>query len=281
MKYHKYSVNLYRYSGAWILEALHNLLFELAGEDRLNILFELKKKPLRLSYLSKKLDFTVQETSRNISRLTEAKLITKEADGCFRLTPYGEETLDLLSGFNFLSQHREYFLAHTLSAIPKEFSYSLASLSGCQLVDDVMVAFSNVENMIQKAEEYIWILSNQILVSTLPHLEESLKRGVEFKLMLPITVIPPKDALERMGDPIFLQAIKAGKFENRFIEKIDVLICLSEKEVAALGFLNAEGKLDYYGFHATDELSFKWTKSLYSHYWNMATRREPEFLFSG
>ncbi len=259
------------------MEALHSFLFELAGEDRLNILLELKNKPLRLSYLSKKLNFTVQETSRNISRLAEAKLITKETDGCFRLTPYGEETLDLLAGFNFLVQHRDYFVTHTLSTIPKEFSYSIASLNGSHLVDDVMVAFSNVEKMIQKAEEYIWILSNQILVSTLPYLQESLKRGVEFKLILPIGVAPPKDALERMFNPIFLQALKAGKFENRLLEKIDVLICLSEREVGALGFLNAEGKMDYHGFHAEDELSFTWTKALYSHYWNLATRQAPEF----
>ena len=262
------------------MEALHRLLFELAGEDRLNILLELKNKPLRLSYLSKKLNFTVQETSRNISRLTEAKLIMKETDGCFRLTPYGEETLNLLAGFNFLSKHREYFVTHTLSTIPQEFSYSIASLNGCQLVDDVMVAFSNVENMIQKAEEYIWILSNQILVSTLPYLLEALKLGVEFKLILPSGVTPPKDAADRMYDPIFLQALKVGKFENRFLDKIDVLICLSEKEVAALGFSNAEGKMDYHGFRAADELSFKWAKALYLHYWNLATRQTPEFPVS-
>jgi predicted transcriptional regulator len=77
-----------------------------------------------------------------------------------------------------------------------------------------------------------------------------------------------------MYSPIFLQAVKAGKLENRFLDKIDVLICLSEKEVAALGFLNADGRLDYHGFRAVDELSFRWTKALYSHYWNMATRRE-------
>jgi predicted transcriptional regulator len=168
-------------------------------------------------------------------------------------------------------------VTHTLAAIPKEFSFSLASLNGCQLVDDVMVAFSNVENMIQKAEEHVWILSNQILVSTLPYLEEALKRGVEFKLILPTTVIPPKDALERMRNPVFLQAVKAGKLENRFLDKIDVLICLSEKEVAALGFSNTEGKMDYHGFHATDELSFKWTKALYSHYWSIATKLKLEF----
>jgi predicted transcriptional regulator len=193
------------------------------------------------------------------------------------LTPYGEQTLDLLEGFNFLSRYREYFVTHTLSTIPKEFSYSLASLSGSQLVDDVMVAFSNVESMIQKAEEYIWILSNQILVSTLPHLQAALGRGVEFKLILPTNVIPPKDALERMYDPIFLQALKSGKFENRLLEKIDVLICLSEKEVAALGFLNTEDKMDYRGFQASDKLSLKWTKDLYLHYWNMATRQEINF----
>jgi predicted transcriptional regulator len=259
------------------LEALHNLLFELASEDRLNILLELKNKPNRLSYLSKKLGFTVQETSRNISRLTEAKLVTKSADGCFCLTPYGEETLDLLGGINFLSKHREYFVTHTLSTMPKEFSHSLASLNGCQLVDDVMVAFSNVERMIKKAEKYVWISSNQVLVSTLPYLQEAVKRGVEFKLILPMDVAPPKDAVERMYDPVFLQALKTGQFENRLLEKMDVLICLSEKEVAALGFLNVDGKMDYHGFNSEDELSFKWTKALFSHYWNLATRQAPEF----
>jgi len=145
------------------LEALQNLLFELAGADRLEILFELRNCPLRLSYLSKRLDFTVQETSRNVSRLAEEKLVVKEADGNFRLTSYGEETLNLLDGFDFLSKNRDYFVTHTLSTLPKEFSYNLASLKGCRLVDDVMVAFSNVERMIQKAEEYIWILSTKYL----------------------------------------------------------------------------------------------------------------------
>src|SRR5271157_1237295 len=143
MKYHIYSANLNLNYWCSVLDPLHGLLFELAGEDRLNILLELKNKPLRLSSLSKKLGFTVQETSRNISRLTEAKLIAKEPDGCLRLTPYGEETLELISGFDFLSKHREYFVSHTLSTIPTEFSLSIASLNECQLVDDVMVAFSN------------------------------------------------------------------------------------------------------------------------------------------
>ena len=280
MKYHKYPACFYHHTGAWILKALQTLLFELAGPDRLDILLALKKRPLRLSHLSKKLDFTVQETSRNVSRLAEAKLVVKEADGNFRLTPYGEETLNLIDGFSFLSKHRDYFTTHTLSALPKEFSYSLASLNGSKLVDDVMVLFSNVERMIQKAEEYIWLLSNQVLVSTIPYIQEALKRGAKFRLVLPKLVAPPKDAMERIFSPVFLDAMKTGKFELRFLETVDLQICLSEKEVAALCFLTTEGKMDYHGFRAEDELSFKWTKALFSHYWNMATRQENGTVFS-
>ena len=280
MKYHKYIAYCYQGNGAWILKALQTLLFELAGPDRLEILLTLKNRPLRLSHLSKKLDFTVQETSRNISRLVEEKLVVKEADAKFNLTPYGEETLNLIDGFDFLSKHREYFITHTLSTLPKEFSYNLASLKGCQLVDDVMVAFSNVESMIQKAEEHIWILSNQVLVSTIPYILEAFERGAEFKLILPKTVSPPKDAMERIFSPLFLEALKAGKFELRFLEKVDVQLCLSEKQVASLCFLTTEGKIDYHGFRAEDELSFKWAKALYSHYWNMATPQENGTIFS-
>jgi predicted transcriptional regulator len=54
---------------------------------------------MKLSHVSKKLDFTVQETSRSITRLSEAKMIIKDVDGLYCLTPYGEESLNLLSGF--------------------------------------------------------------------------------------------------------------------------------------------------------------------------------------
>ena len=254
------------------MEALHNLLFEIAGEDRLNILLELKNKPLRLTNMSKKLGFTVQETSRNVSRLVDARLIEKDSDGRFSLTPYGEETLVLLEGFSFLSKYREYFASHTLSMLPKEFSSNIASLRDCELVEDVMVAFSNVESMIQNAEKYIWILSNQILASTLPYLQEAVRRSVEFKLLLPKDVVPPKGAIEGMSAPVFFEAVKSGKMEIRSLDKIEVFLCLSDKEVGSLGFLNVDGKMNYHGFHGTGESSCKWTKALFLHYWDTAIR---------
>ena len=67
-----------------------SLMFELSSVDRLDILKLLRKTPLKLSHISKRLDFTVQETSRNISRLSDAHIIAKNVDGTFSLTSYGE-----------------------------------------------------------------------------------------------------------------------------------------------------------------------------------------------
>jgi predicted transcriptional regulator len=54
------------------MENFSSLLFELSSTDRLDILMLLKKTPMKLSHISSKLDFTVQETSRHITRLNEA-----------------------------------------------------------------------------------------------------------------------------------------------------------------------------------------------------------------
>ena len=118
-----------------------SLLFELSSIDRLDILLLLKKTPLKLSHISTKLDFTVQETSRNITRLIESKLIRKDVDGAFHLTPYGEETLNLLSGFDFLFRNRDYFLTHNLSGFPVNFRAGLGILNRFELNSGVMVYF--------------------------------------------------------------------------------------------------------------------------------------------
>jgi predicted transcriptional regulator len=262
------------------MEIFSSLLFELSSTDRLEILALLKKTPLKLSHVSKKLDFTVQETSRNITRLSEAKIISKDVDGAFHLTPYGAEALNLLSGFKFLFQNREYFTTHVLTELPARFRASIGVLEGCKFVNDVMVAFHNVENMIANAEKFVWILTNQVLASTIPYLAQAVERGTEFKLLMPKDYLPSKDVRELVSNPAFRKASRTKKLENRFIDRIDVFICLSEKEVAALSFPTVEGKLDYIGFKINKETIVDWTKALYDYYWEKATSKVPDQLTS-
>jgi len=220
-----------------------SLLFELSGSDRMDILLLLKKTPLKLSHISNKLNFTVQETSRNIARLSDANLILKDVEGAFHLTPYGEQTLIQLSGFCFLFKNRDYFLSHSLSTLPQEFQNSIGMLEHCELVEDVMISFRNIEEMIAEAQGRVWILTNQVLASTIPYLIQAIERGAEFKLLMPKDFVPTKSIREIVNNPIFEKAARIQKLDCRFLGKAGAFLCLSEKELAQSDFLTLKGNL--------------------------------------
>jgi predicted transcriptional regulator len=244
-----------------------NLLFELSHEDRIRIFFELQKDPMKLTHLSEKLDLKVQETSRHLSRLSDAKLISKNVEGFYHLTPYGEHIMKLLPGFDFLCKHRKYFTTHESSHLPNPFVSRIGELENCSFTDDVMVAFHKVNTLIEEAGEYVWIISSQILMSTLSYLEAAIKRGVKFRLILPEGLIPPPGF-----KPI---PIIPNRIERRMLEKVDIVIVMSEK-IARIAFPTADGKMDHIGFGSTDEMSHKWCKDLFEYYWKKAKIGVPQ-----
>ncbi|MEJ2241909.1 MAG: hypothetical protein P8Y18_07185 [Candidatus Bathyarchaeota archaeon] len=260
------------------MKNFNSLLFELSSPDRLDILMLLKETPLRLSHISSKLDFTVQETSRNITRLSKTKLIVKDVDGSFHLTSYGEEVLNLLSGYKFLFENRKYFGTHTLIELPQIFRTSLGLLHECKFIKDVMTAFHNVEKMIDNAEEFVWILTDQVLASTIPYLKKAIERGVKFRLLMPRDYVPSSDVKELVNNPIFEKASRNRKLQNRFLEAIDIFLCLSENEVAAMAFPRLNGGFDYNGFRTTNEEAMEWSKTIFSYYWKKAKTQVPEQL---
>ena len=260
------------------MQKVSSLLFELSSTDRLDILMLVQKSPLKLSHISSKLNFTVQEASRNLARLSEAQLVRKDADGAFYLTSYGEETLFMLKGFSFLVNNRDYLLTHTASRLPKHLRASIGVLEGFEFVDDVMTVFHNAEKMIAKAEKYVWIMTNQVLASTIPFLLEEVERGGEFRLLMPKDYAPSEEMRNLVTNPVFAKAARNGKLDQRFIESVDVFLGLSEKEVAALAFPTIDGKLDYTGFRAEGEEAVEYGKTLFSYYWSIGSSIIPDKL---
>jgi len=118
-------------------------------------MLEIQKQRLKLSKIAKNLDMTITEASRHLQRLSKAKLVEKDVEGLYKLTLFGELALSLLSGFDFISKHRDYFVTHSLSNLPSEFINRIGDLKNCTFTDDVMVAFHSVETIIQAAQEYV------------------------------------------------------------------------------------------------------------------------------
>ena len=264
------------------MERLCDLLFELSNEDRLNILKVLGEEPMKISHVAKRLDFTVQETSRNLSRLSDANLISRGADGNFSLTAYGKSALDFLPGYEFLSAHPDYLNTHTLDRLPHEFFTRIGDLANCTYMGDVMITFYEAEKMMDEAEEYLWLASDQHMVSSVPHIHHAIEKGVKVRILTPVDLTYPEGYFEQEAVkaywPVYLSARNAGQYEERWLETVDTPMGLSDKLRGRLFFPKVEGGYDYKGFTVTDERSHRFVKDLFEYYWERASTRVPEHL---
>jgi predicted transcriptional regulator len=247
-------------------------LFELSSEDRLRILRELEKNPMKLSRVSERFDSTVPETARNMNRLAEANLISKDPDGCFHLTPFGEQALRFLPGYEFISKHKKYLKTHTLSTLYPIYLADIGVLASSEFVDKFTYTLFNIENMIRESEEFVWVITDQIPASVLPIYIDTLKRGVECRKIMPRNASIPSAIFTMGNDPAFTAAAREHKLESRYLDKIDLVLGLSEKEIASIMFPDLEGKFDYISFRTKDREALNWAKSLFLYYWNKAKR---------
>ena len=264
------------------MEKLHKLLFELSSAERINIMLELQKNNLRLSQLSKKLDLTVTEASRHLQRLNEAKLIQKNSDGYFELTQFGTLSLFLLSGLDFVSKHKKYFLEYDLSGIPPQFIDMIGELGQGTYASEIIKNLEEGESRIRDAKEFTWILSDQVLTSVIPTLAEKLKGPFDLRIVLPEGMFPPESKSQLPS--------KTPGIQKRVLSRVDVLIVLTEK-YAVFCLPNESGRIDYTGFSGEDPKFHKWCKELFLYYWEKAkpfsldkyplkaAKEDPRFVF--
>jgi len=251
------------------LEKLCNLLFELSSEDRLTILTCLREEPMKLTHLSQRLKYTPPEASRNVSRLSEAKLIERDPDGVYHLSPLGEEALRLLDGYRFLSEHSEYFSTHTLRDIPGEFTDRLGALVNAEQPREIMSTLSTAEKMVEEAEEYVLTIADSFPTSWIPLELESVMRGVRNRSILPrgIELTPEQGTVTRHEEAVLAAAGMSKLLELRYVDRVDVFLMMSEKEVGGITFRTVDGGFDHMHFSGSDSRFHGWCKDLFEYYW--------------
>jgi len=257
------------------LERMCDLLFEVSNEDRLRILRVLEAEAKNVTGLSRELGLTTQESSRHLSRLGDVGLTSKDADGNHYITPYGMLTLRLLQGLDLTTRHADYFMTHSLSGLPPEFVGRIGELGGSTRVDDVMVAVHRIEETIQGAEEYLLNINLPYIASTFPMIRGAFERGIKARFLHTRDLVVPQIMMEerrREFDKMTIdQFIRAGLYDEKLIEKVDLVLYISEKEVGLVAFPLQDGGYDYLGFTSGDERTHKWCVDLFEHYWERAS----------
>jgi predicted transcriptional regulator len=241
--------------------------------DRLALLSEIAIEKRRLSQLTAKLSATSQETSKHLTRIRDAKLIEKDSDGFFSLTAFGRIIMNLLPSIRYLTQNREYFLSHDISSLPIEFIERLGELQEGQYADRVGSVLAHTQQVVQGAEEYIWLMADHRLGDQ----EYVTKSGkLESSSSLTWRVIVPAGSSIDWAEIRRTVGIHKGRIEYHLIEDpndIKAGMALNEK-IAGVAFPDAMGKVDFNGgFRSSNPIFRKWCQDLFVFHWNKKGKR--------
>ena len=242
-------------------EGLEKLFFELASESRLGILQELQANGLRMQEIARRLNLTDTETCRQLQRLRDALMVSKQPEGKYNITNFGKLVLEFFPALEFVFKYKKYFLEHDLSCIPYEFVNRLGELSSCEFYEGVLVSLNRIRQIVFGAEEFIWVIGDQVDSSHVPVTNEKVRKGLKFRFIM------QQDLAKVVVD---FENLK----ERKYVERISAAVLINEKE-AFVALRGINGIIDYSGFYSTDEKFRKWCKDLFMYYWERAERWYP------
>jgi predicted transcriptional regulator len=209
---------------------------------------------LKMNELSRKIDITPTEASRQTQRLLDEQLIEKQLEGKYRLSNFGKLVLHFFPSFTFISKNREYFLRHDVFQLPDQFISRVGELSKGKLCTEVADVVNGIEKLMQTAEDYVWVITDQVMTAQSKIMTEQVLRGVEFRSLFH----------EKLIQTDHLRV--SGRYEKRSVSKIPGLFSITDKG-AFVSFVTMDGKIDASGFFGSDSLFMKWARDLYEYCW--------------
>ena len=253
------------------MEKLCDLYFELSNEERLRILYILKKNPNTLTGLSEKLGIRNQQCSRHLARLTENGLIRKTVDGGYSLTDYGSAILRLQPTLRFLTEHSEYFQGHTTAGIPETSLTSIGLMRDASMVKDLNLALFTIERIIEESEVALYEATNQFHINTIKPRNEALKRGVSLCSIESHDAVMPGTIREWFRtNPDYVStsydAREKSLVHEKVLPRLSYLMHMSDKE-AFIAFPDINGGFDHVGFTSKAPSFLLWCRELFNFTW--------------
>jgi predicted transcriptional regulator len=237
---------------------LDTLFYELASQDRLAILRELCNSALKMQDLARKLDLTATEASRQLQRMSQAKLIERTPEGTYSTTQYGQLLLTLSTPLQVAYSHDEYFLAHDLQRIPLPFINRIGELREATLVTDLTQALERWEKLVNAAKDHVWVMTPQAMGHLSRIMPEKLLQGVKLRSIFADTIKENKASLP------------SGKaVERKLLPMAPVIMIISEIE-GSIAFPRIDGNVDFQSFFGSDPAFMGYIADLYGFYWMQA-----------
>ncbi|MBN2110219.1 MAG: DUF1724 domain-containing protein [Methanosarcinaceae archaeon] len=242
----------------------YELFAELASENRLAILKALEKEPLKFTRLTSAINATSPEASRQLNRLSEADLITKDAEGYYLLSSLGRLVVSSLPNLESIASMSDFFLHHDTSSIPPHLLKELDSFEGAEVVEGVFVLVNRMTALFDAVAEFAWYLSDDFPRFYMPRIEKKLDEGVNFRVIYPVDFI---ESLIPDLSPKILDNV-----EIRMLDEVRIIINVTDR-FGLLALPGLDGNIDrdhvLIGF---DEKFLDWCRRVFEYYLKMSSR---------
>lgn len=249
------------------LENEASKFFELASDQRLNILFSLLTKKSKVSTMAKELDSTIQQVDKNFHRLTTAKMIAKDVDGYYHLTTFGETICTQIPSLVFISRNMKYFSEHYFGDIPKKFIMRIGALASGQYVKGFIKVLDNWKIIFKNANEYIYGIISEEALDHIEPIVDQVKKGVKVNSIFAEFAIVPKgrkELLEKLG---FKKFVEKSLVERKMKKDVKALVVLNEKEACVM-FPRLTGDSDISSlFYSSEPFFHEWCLDYFRYCW--------------
>ena len=247
-------------------------LFELASEQRLEILFRLKEKKLTMSAIAKDLGATMPEVYRNFDRLVKAGVIEKDTEGNYELTLYGQTFCTQIPSLVFVAQKKKYFEKHNFGELPKKFIQRIGALYSGEYVKGFVKTQEKWRNIHNNAQEFIYNILPEVpyTAEIIDIVASKAKKEIPIHSIFSESTIIPEDRKKIFQKLDFQKFIEKGVIERKMIKKLNVAILLNEKEGCVM-FPSKDEEVDMGEMLFSAEPEFhEWCLDYFKYCWQKA-----------
>lgn len=245
--------------------------FEVASEQRLAILLELLKNDTTISTIAKKLNATVPEVFRNVSRLSKADFIKKNTDGTYSLTPRGRIICTHIGSFVFTANNKAFFNDHSFGNIPSKFLQRIGALQNTKQIKSYVKVMEKWKDIYENSEKYILNI-----VSEIPYTEditklliEKLEKDIKIRTIFSDKTIVPKER-KKIFETVLKKFVEKGNINRKMINDVSVVLVMNEKEAGLMFPKDNEVDISKM-FYGNDPDFHEWCLDYFDYCWSKAS----------
>ena len=230
-----------------IFEESEKTFIELSNSQRLQIINALTNSSMNLTLIAKHLGITMQEAHRNFNRLTEAGIVSRDSNGSYSLTTFGNTIMTQIPSINFLSKNKNYFSDHYFADLPMKFVQRIGSLDSSRYISGMVAVIEEIKDLYRHSEEFIYGMIPQVPLDLMEVAANRVtEHKIQFNYILPKNAIIPKKGKDFLNQINYQELLKSGLVERKMTNEVRVSVVLNEKSALVM-FPSIKGETDMNG----------------------------------